>query len=256
MDILETVLQALDIPGPARAVYIDVAAHGSSTARMIAVRLGMTRPSVYDQVKILLDRGVLAERDMDGKAEFAIRDLADVERLLVQKKEDLADIAETFAKEKDRLLHTTKSIAPKIVFMSGREAIVRAMHDMLWDERMVLKAVWPYDEMLGVLGEEDLVSFNKKRIRNGLKLHSIWTGVPRKGMASIWHNENTDVLRRYAPKGFVPEMAYTVYGDKVLFVSSAREAFGFVVHSASFAQLMSLQFDVLWGVSKEAGKKQ
>ena len=75
-------------------------------------------------------------------------------------------------------------------------------------------------------------------------------------MASIWHNENTDVLRRYAPKGFAPEMAYTVYGDKVLFVSSAQESFGFVVHSAAFAQLMSLQFDVLWGVSQASGKKR
>lgn len=42
-------------------------------------------------------------------------------------------------------------------------------------------------------------------------------------------------------------MAYTVYGDKVLFVSSAQESFGFVVHSTAFAHLMSLQFDVLWG---------
>jgi hypothetical protein len=41
-------------------------------------------------------------------------------------------------------------------------------------------------------------------------------------------------------------MGYTIYGDKVSFVSSNKEVFGFIVQSAEFAALMKMQFDVLW----------
>lgn len=251
MKILEEVLEELDIPTPARAVYADLVTNGASSARAVATRLGMTRPSVYDQLKLLIARGIVAERDTDGRTEFMIRDLSDVERLLASKEERLRDIRQTFAREKASLMKRRMSADPKIRFFRGREAIIVAMHDMLWDERVTLLAVWPYDEMLRALGTKELASFNEKRIRNGLSLRTIWAPAPKKNETSLWKDGDTNVERRYAPNGFAPDMAYTVYGDKTLFVSSAAEAFGFVVQSADFSRLMSLQFDILWSLSQK-----
>jgi hypothetical protein len=47
-------------------------------------------------------------------------------------------------------------------------------------------------------------------------------------------------------------MAYTIYGDKVFFISSSSESFGFSVHSLDFANMMSAQFDLLWSLSKKS----
>ena len=72
MDILEKVLATFNIPAVAREVYIDLVEHGGAPARLIATRLSMTRPSVYDQLKILMKFGLVVEKDRDGKTIFPI----------------------------------------------------------------------------------------------------------------------------------------------------------------------------------------
>lgn len=247
--LLEDVLTALDIPASAREVYSDLMVHGSSSARSVATRLGMTRTSVYDHLKLLIARNLIVERAGDTRAEFMIRDLSDVERLLSHQEERFRDLRQSLYRAKETLVKSHPVADPRIRFLRGRQAIVIAMHDMLWDDRVTLCALWPYDEMIRALGSKELDAFNEKRIRNNLRLRTIWAPAPKEGQPELWRDRDTDVERRYAPVGFAPNMAYTLYGDKVLFISSAAEAFGFVVQSEDFARLMLLQFDAIWGLS-------
>lgn len=251
MDILEQVLTQIGIAEAPRAVYMDLALHGTSSARQISVRLSMTRPSVYDQIKILLKKGLVAERDMDGKAMFAIHDIADLGRLMEEDRARLDALTTDFDAAKKKLQAKTESVEPKIKFIGGCDAVLLAMHDMLWDDSVTLKAVWPYQEMIRVLGKKSLVEFNRKRIRNDLRLQTIWPGGKKVGDDFIWKDGDDLVERRIAPETFRPRMAYTIYGDKVLFISSAAESFGFVVQSRDFAHLMTEQFEVLWSISKK-----
>lgn len=100
------------------------------------------------------------------------------------------------------------------------------------------------------LGAKNLASFNEKRIRNGSRFRMVWMHAPKKGEAHIWKGGDVGIERRFSPAGFSPKMEYTVYDDKALFVNSAAESFDFVVHSADFAELISLQFDLLWNENK------
>ncbi|KKS83544.1 MAG: Transcriptional regulator, TrmB, partial [Parcubacteria group bacterium GW2011_GWA2_43_11] len=59
------------------------------------------------------------------------------------------------------------------------------------------------------------------------------------------------VERRYAKAGQAFRMSYSIYDDKVVFISSAKEAYGFVVQSKEFAELMLMQFELLWSNSKK-----
>lgn len=65
--------------------------------------------------------------------------------------------------------------------------------------------------------------------------------------------KNKDILthRRFLPKGMEWTMGYTIYGDRVSFISSHKEVFGFIVYSKEFAALMKLQFDVLWHMANK-----
>jgi predicted transcriptional regulator len=256
MQVIEEILSNIGLTAPARDVYIDLVQNGESSARAISVRLLMSRPSVYDQIKILLKKGLVVEKYVEGKATFAVHDIRDLERLIDEKKDTLEKIQIKFKSQKDKFLKRTKSVDPKIRFVSGKDAILEVMHDMLWDEKVTLKTLWPYDEMIDLFGENDLSSFNEKRIRNNLKLKTIWCGDfklgIKKGGRNIWWDGDRGVDRRYAPTGFSPQMAYTIYGDKVFFISSSSESFGFSVHSLDFANMMSAQFDLLWSLSKKS----
>jgi hypothetical protein len=88
-----------------------------------------------------------------------------------------------------------------------------------------------------------------KRIRHKIGLRSVWTDRP-KGNAHIWQGGDYKVERRYAPRGFTPVMGYSLYKDKVMFVSSHDEYYGFIVHSKDFSKLQSAQFELLWSMSK------
>ena len=252
MQILEKILARLDISPPARQVYIDLVENGSSPARTIAMRLEMTRPSVYDQLKQLATRGLVVERDLDGKTEFSISDIEDLEKMMEEEKRTLEALQSSFGQVKKTLTERTESVEPKIKFVTGKEAILQSMHDLLWDERLTLQLVWPYYEMIQALGKEALIDFNRKRVRNRIRLETIWPTGTKPGEKYIWKDGDWGVKRRCAPKSFAPPMSYIIYGDKVLFISSAAEAYGFIVTSRDFATLQRQQFALIWKLSEES----
>ena len=252
MKIIDQILKRLDISPPARQVYIDLVENGSSTARTIAVRLGMTRPSVYDQLKQLSARGLIVERDLDGKTEFSVSDIEELEKMMNEEKRTLETLQSAFGQVKKSLTDRTESVEPKIKFVTGKEAILQSMHDMLWDERLTLQAVWPYYEMIRALGKEALIDFNRKRVKNRIRIETIWPTGTKPGDTYIWKDGDWGVKRRCAPKEFAPPMSYIIYGDKVLFISSAAEAYGFIVTSRDFATLQRQQFSLVWKLSEES----
>src|SRR6185369_17488382 len=196
MDIIERILATFQIPSAAREVYMDLVEHGGTPARLIATRLSMTRPSVYDQLKILMKFGLVVEKDRDGKKVFIVHDIEDLEHLMTEEQERIGNLQEEFRNAKSKLLSKTHTTEPKIRFMSDKSGIIQSMHDMLWDESVCLKVVWPYKEMLRVLGKDALVDFNEKRIRNGIELHAIWPEKEKKNGFHIWENGDRGVERR------------------------------------------------------------
>lgn len=250
MPTIKIMLEKLGLPEKSQSVYLDLLTHGPSAARALALRLGIPRSSLYDHVRPLLTLGLVCEEEHNAKAVFAIHDIADLDRLVAKEAESLALLRTSFAREKATITKAVKTSAePRIKFVEGREGVAALLLEMLWDTKSEIKTVWPYQAMLKVLTPEDLELFNRKRIRQNIALKTIWTG-PKPGAKHLWRGGDFKVDRRQAPLKYEADMAYNIYGDKVSFFSSAGEQYGFVVHSADFAKLMSGQFAALWEVSK------
>lgn len=249
MRTLNQMLVALDIPEAGRRAYCDLLIHGESAARTLAQRLSVPRSSIYDHLRPLLTLRLVVEKEKEGKAVFGIHDIDDVSRLVTARIESLTMLGRTFEREKKDLQTRELSVDPKIKFVEGKEGLVSLLHEMLWDADTLIESVWPYQEMLTVLGEEVLETFNTKRMRQKIELHTIWTDtkVSRK---HIWRGSDWKVERRIAPAKFHAPMGYSIYDTKVSFISSHKELYGFVVHSADFAALMRMQFKALWGMTK------
>jgi HTH-type transcriptional regulator, sugar sensing transcriptional regulator len=243
-------LRTLGLPDRAQAVYVDLLSHGAAPARQVASRLGIPRSSLYDQVRPLLDLGLVVEREEGGKAVFAVSDIEDLDRLVAERMESLTFLRKRFATEKSALTTATPTSTPRIKFIEGKEGISALLKEILWDAHETIETVWPYNEMLAVFEEDELDLFNRKRIKQNIALRSIWTGAVPTGKNHIWRGGDYLVERRVAPKKYAAKMGYSISGDKVSFVSSAGEQYAFVVHSAEFAALMRTQFAALWQESK------
>ncbi len=250
MDTITEMLTALGLPLRSQAVYLDLLRHGEAGARQLATRLTIPRSSLYDHVRPLLILALVIEKEKDGKAIFAVHDIDDLDRLVAKQTESLLYLRSGFKRAKNNLSQTiTVTTEPKIKFVEGKEGVITLLNEMLWESGEEILTVWPYEEMLSVLSPDDLEIFNRKRIKQNIALRSIWTG-PKPTARHIWRGGDFKVERRLAPKKYDAAMAYSIYGDKVSFFSSARELYGFVVHSTDFAKLMRTQFGALWEVSK------
>ena len=47
------------------------------------------------------------------------------------------------------------------------------------------------------------------------------------------------------------QMGYWIYENKVAFISSKKDSFGFILEGKEFAEMLSSQFEILWKLSKE-----
>jgi sugar-specific transcriptional regulator TrmB len=247
---LETVLHSLGLPVPSQKIYRELLEHGETTARFLSEKLGITRPSTYDHLALLIKRGLVVEKKKENKTYFAADDVRHIEQALSSSIETLEAHKKTFQTMLPSLLKQSSQEAPKIKFYEGREGLAFLINDILWCKNETIYTLWPYEEMLQVLGKDVLTRFNDRRLQRKIEVQALWPHGSKQAKDYIWSGKDALSKRKHAPKEMQFEMGYTIYGDKVSFISSRREVFGFIVQSKDFAELMCSQFEVLWKASK------
>ena len=247
--MIQDILKNIGIPETASRIYLQLLENGLSSARQLAENLNMPRPSVYDNLKILINSNLVVEQDQDSKKLFRVDDVKNISRLmkdridsLQQQEKQLKEIIPAISRQGDYL-------EPKIKFYNGVEGIKHALNDMLWYDNLETLTVWPISEMIKVLGADYLDEHNRKRIRQKISIRAIWPqdkAVKFKQFPFLGVGKNFLREIRLAPPGLTWSMGYWVYADKVAFISSRKESFSFVVHSRDFTEVIKSQFEMVW----------
>lgn len=243
-------MHSLGLPPSSQKIYKELLEYGETTARLLSEKLGLTRPSTYDHLSLLVKRGLVVEKKKENKTYFAADDVRHIERSLTESIETLEDQKHAFLTMLPSLLKEAKTDSPKIRFYEGKEGMIHLINDVLWSQGETIYTLWPHNEMLKVVGKETLVRFNMRRLQEKIHIKALWSHDAKLDRDYIWSDKDTHIERRHAPKDVSFRMGYTIYGDKVSFISSHREVFGFIVQSKDFAELMRSQFDVMWKASR------
>lgn len=251
--MFDQIFEELGLPIITQRVFDDLINRGPSTARQLADRLGLPRPSVYDHLKLLIKRGLVTERQGEGKKLFLIDNLKNIEELLQEKINHLEQEKIKFGHSLPALLKKVEFIEPQIKFYSGREGVKQVMNYIMINRNIETLLMWPMSEMMKVLGPEYLEELNVKRIQRKISIRGIWPQDKRLDAKKYpYLGAGQEHLRelRLAPKNMTWDMGYWMYEDKVAFLSSEKEGFGFVVHSQDFANLIKVQFNAIWQISE------
>lgn len=254
MKNIRAILSSIDIPNPAQEIYIALLENGKATARTLAFRTGITRTSVYDQIKILRTKGLIIERLIDGTTLFEVSDARQLSILLDEHVEQLQMQQDFLAKNLDSLINRSASLQPKIRFFEGNEGVKQLLKDILWHDNIMLYLYWPYEQMLDLLGKDFLMWFSARRTSHRIPIKTIWGHPTGKIKEHIFTDDDKDVERRHLIQKNIPSMGYIIYNKKVAFISSTKESFGFIVESAEFAHLQKMQFDILWHTARKTAK--
>ena len=252
MDKITAALRRLDLSVPEQTIYLALLRDGRATARVLSARTGITRPSVYDQLKLLISLSLVVELDVSGKAHFAAADIKHLDALLGDKIDRLEQSRASLAATLPSLIGSLDTVTPKLRFFEGSEGVKQLLKDIMWHDHTTLQIIWPESSMAQVFDVAFLGWFDERRSKRTLSVHVLVPGTKKTDMVRSIFKERTDTVS-YLPKRMAPVMATIIYNAKVAFISSSREAFGFIVESTEFATQERLKFAALAqvGISKK-----
>jgi len=246
------VFHELGLSDITQKVFNDLVTNGATTASKLADRVGIPRPSAYDHLKILIKNGLVTERKEEYRKVFQIDDVRNIQELLSDKIKALEIEKKQFELSLPSLLQKVAFIEPQIKFYSGKDGVKQVMNHIMLNRNIETILFWPMSEMMKVLGPEYLKELNDKRVKRNIFIRAIW---PKDKILNTdefpYLKSGEETLRdlRFAPEGMTWNMGYWLYEDKVAFLSSEKEGFGFVVQSQDFSNLMKLQFEEIWKIS-------
>jgi DNA-binding transcriptional regulator GbsR (MarR family) len=252
--MLENIFNALGLEPEEAKIYLLLLETGPITAGNLAKKIGMPRSSVYGFLKRLQNHNLILESQKQGVKTFSAETPEKINLLFRQRQETLTKNQELFKNLLPSLKPrvSQKFITPKVQLFEGKEGLQAALKDMLLFYDMETQALWPIKAMVDILSPDFFRYLNKERIKNNLYTRAIW---PRKQTVNIAEHPYLGVGEafkreiRLAPAAMDFSMGYWIYGNRVVFISSIKESFGFIIESAEMAETLKAQFEIIWGLS-------
>lgn len=226
---------------------------GTMSASVLAKQAGISRTSVYDLLKRLIDAGLVIETIANGVKAFTIQSPEKLNLLLEEKQKTISQAQELLPEIQSIYQQRQGPIKPRLQVFEGKEALKQMVKDLLLYKDITAQVFWSVKQSLELLTQEFFTEFHAKRVKSNIQLQAIWSKEqipspkthPFLAMAKELKREV-----RIAPSNVDFSLGYAIYGNTVRFISSQKENFGFLVESQELADMMRSHFKVIWDLSK------
>ena len=236
-------------------VYLTLLQFGPSTAGNLAKKIGVPRSSLYGFLSSLSDSGLVSQSEQDGVKLWHSESPEKIAGILDQGIEEWGQAKTDFQKLLPELLErqSVDYNTPRFRYFEGAEGVQNILKDMLLYRDIETEAFWPIRNMVDVLGEEFFEYLNIHRIRQNIYTKAIWpptkvVDIERYKFLGVGEEFRREI--RTAPEHINSSMGYWAYHNRIAFVSSREESFGFIVESAEMRRMLSTQFKIIWAISK------
>ncbi len=235
-------------------VYLAILSLGQGTASKIARKAHIVRPTAYDILSSLFEKGLVTLTGKEPKQEYVVESPDNlknyIENELAKKKNDLEEV-------KNILLPQLKSIhnvgsRPKVMFYEGREGMEKVYEDTLTSREPIRAYASVGDMHSGLPGY--FPEYYKRRSEKGIAIRAI---IPNNEAGRDRKKSDKDELRESAlvPKdkfNFSPEI--NIYDDKVM-IASWREKLGIIIESHEIADAMKKIYELAWAEAKRLDRE-
>lgn len=249
LDKIKSALRRIDLSENEQAIYLSLLSGSATTARILSSRTGITRPSVYDQLKTLLELNLVIELEIENKSHFVATDIKHLNALLEDKIDRLEQSRDFLKEALPSLRDTYVTVDPKIRFFEGEEGVKQLLKDIMWHSNLEIQIYWPYEQMNKLFDRKFLEWFDDRRSTRNLTIKSLWPHNACKNDINLFCSLEADDQKKLK-EPTTPSMAYIIYDKKVAFISSTSEAFGFITESSEFSTLQRMQFEALWKTAR------
>ena len=228
-------------------LYLALLELGQSKASDLAKRTGFKRPSVYDMLNNLVQRGLIT-CTMQGKRQFF---QAEHPRVLLEIPKRIDQHVRKVLPELQQI-YNRNTQKPTFRYYEGVEGIRRITEDLLECKTNEYWYVSDATELSKILGISYLEDFVKRRIEKGLWANAIRIRRSEVDMNILQPGPDNKRRLRFLPHAPLEDIASLhLYDNKVCFISSSKECFAMLIESKEVFTLMKFMWSTLWGVADE-----
>lgn len=241
-------LQQLGLSDKQITLYLALLELGQAKASDLAKRTGFKRPSVYDMLNNLVQRGLIT-CSIQGKRQFF---QAENPRTLLEipKKMDLG-LRKILPELQEMYNRNTQQ--PHLQYYEGVDGIRRICEDMLSSDISEYWYISDATEITKILGSHYLEDFIKRRIDKGIQANALRVRRSETPMQVLKAGKKYLRRLRYLPQAPLEDIASMhIYGNKVGLISSSKECFAMLIESKEVSTLMKFMWTSLWNVSDPA----
>ncbi|HBO16619.1 MAG: Transcriptional regulator, TrmB [Candidatus Moranbacteria bacterium GW2011_GWE2_35_2-] len=238
---IKQALEQIGIAGKKADVYLSCLEMGGATAYLIAKKVGLKRPTVYDIINQLMKEGLVHKTIKGNIKYYSPADPELLIRKLHQKEVNIRQIMPSLQN-----LYNSPKTKPFIRYFEGSEGI-KAMYD---DS---LKSLKKGDEILAYVGEDilnnipDYISdYVKRRVEKGVRTRGIYIESESIGGYMRKNKEQLREARVLSKKEFPVKNETNIYANKVAIASYGAEMFGMIIESTEIANAQKAIFELAW----------
>jgi HTH-type transcriptional regulator, sugar sensing transcriptional regulator len=240
-------LEKIGLTGKKAKVYLAVLEVGQATVIQVARKTLIKRTTLYDIVADLTAQGYLSEIKKGNKNIIIAEDPAILIKNFERRLDEVKDIAPALFK-----IFNSVTSRPQIRFYEGVEGIRHLMEESLvMKEKEVL--YWgPADNIIEILGNVYVDKWLKRRIKAGIKTHGLLTQNAPRGSKPFLKNDKSALREvRWLSTKTIFDGILWLYDNKVMYIASAKDSFGFIIESDNFTSFMKVIFQSMWETARE-----
>lgn len=250
---IKSLLSFFHLTDKEMVLYEKLFYSGTMSASELAKRMGISRTSVYDQVAVLKKTGLIVESLEGGIKKFLVQPPSKISQLVREKEEEIKTVKSNLLNLEKEYNSKLRVMMPKIQIYKGRSELQQMIKDVLLYRDITLYSYWSIGDTLELLTPAFFARYHKERIARNIFLKAIWS--KNQAITKKVNNFLNDYIKekrevRLAPSEKDFTLGYEIYANKVCFISSAKESYGFIVESSELAETMKIQHETIWGISK------
>jgi sugar-specific transcriptional regulator TrmB len=249
---MEKALSRLGLKDQEIKVFLFLLENGEQTAGNLAKKTGLSRPSLYGFVHKLQKIGIVTESQKNGIKTFIACSKEVVTAALDEQINEMEKGKSDIEKMFEQIKSGGITANPKFQLFEGKIGLQNMLKDVLLYRDIQTMSYWPIKSILDAVSPEYFRYQTTERMKRGIYVRAIW---PENQAVDIkkfpFMGGGGKFLRetRLAPKEIAFRMGYWIYANKVAFISSSKEAFGFIVESKEFVEMLSSQYELVWKAS-------
>lgn len=226
-------------------LYLAALQKGEATAKDLAEATGLGRTAVYDNLRILKERGYVHEIFRGKRKVYVPLHPKELLKKIEGQKEQLKDLLPDFL-----AIYAIENKQPFVQLFEGPYAAREVYEDILKTTKKEYRYFSPPQLTLQVVNERWMGKWVERRVAKGLIAKSLRVKAKEVVGKPIFYDEQKYLRQiRYLPAYVDLKSSVYIYENNIGVIATKQEGSAFIIYSPDFTYSLGQIFDFLWRIS-------